>query len=259
MKPIGGIRNRLAQYRTSGFIRFWLCSLFPVLKISNNRKYQVGFANPMVKVIYSRTAVVTNQISVPPIKPDRDFTSDQVFQSVSVARLYPEKNIPLLLHGIANAVNAGVQINHVHAGTGALHDELVELRDQLGIQDHFRFLGEVDNIPSLLCSRNLFIHSSRYEGFPNVIMEAMCYALPIITTRCGDAEELVHNGVNGYFISMVDPMNLTSKLVHVQSNWDILSSFSENSYNMAKEKFGLEKLATHTMEAYAILLPQNHS
>jgi glycosyltransferase involved in cell wall biosynthesis len=74
----------------------------------------------------------------------------------------------------------------VNADNAALKSALHELR----LQDHVRLLGERSDMPALLRSFDLFCLSSKFEGFPNVLGEAMSMALPCVSTDAGGAREL---------------------------------------------------------------------
>ncbi len=88
-------------------------------------------------------------------------------------------------------------------GWGPLDSELRSKAEALGISNSVRFLGQVSGIEHLPAI-DILAHTSRYEGFGYVFLEALSAGIPIVTTRVGGAEELIEPGVTGY---ICDPWN----------------------------------------------------
>ena len=73
-------------------------------------------------------------------------------------------------------------------------------------------MGHCENVPALLKSAQVFLLGSAYEGFPNVILEAMAAGLPVVTTPAGEASQVVAHGQSGYVTSADDPAALSTYL-----------------------------------------------
>ncbi len=84
-------------------------------------------------------------------------------------------------------------------------------------------------------------------------MEALANGRPVLTTQCGDAEDLVQNGVNGYCVPVGDIGAYTEQLKLLLQNPEGLRKMGAESYRIAMEKFNLAKLAYDTRQAYFIL------
>jgi glycosyltransferase involved in cell wall biosynthesis len=70
-------------------------------------------------------------------------------------------------------------------GDGPLKNELAELIKILGLSSHINLLGIRTDIKELLYSHDLFVFSSRWEGLPIVLIEALASGIPIISTDVG--------------------------------------------------------------------------
>ena len=69
-----------------------------------------------------------------------------------------------------------------------------------------RFLGYLPNPENYMQAANVFVLSSRYEGFPNVVLEAMSYGTTVVAFDCpGGTSEIIENGRNGW---LVEPGNV---------------------------------------------------
>jgi len=129
------------------------------------------------------TAVIENPIDLQKIKeidPLPDFFDDTCFNMVSVGRFQPVKNQQLLIKALAVVPKAQLYL----LGKGALEKDLRKLAEDENIYDRVHFLGFDPNPYKYLKSADLFVFGSNHEGFPNVLLEAMCCGLPILTTNC---------------------------------------------------------------------------
>ncbi|MCO5191533.1 MAG: glycosyltransferase [Anaerolineae bacterium] len=102
---------------------------------------------------------------------------------VAVGRLAEQKNYPLLLHAFAH-VRRQTNVTLAIIGQGPLEDELHALTAQLDIADAVTFLGWQANPFKFMRASTLFVLSSGFEGFGNVIVEAIACGCPVIATDC---------------------------------------------------------------------------
>jgi glycosyltransferase involved in cell wall biosynthesis len=73
-------------------------------------------------------------------------------------------------------------------------------------------------VRSVLASCDLLVHPSHSEGFGAVLLEAMAAEKPVVATRCGGPEEIVHDGRTGYLVPVGDPPALAAAIRAVLSN-----------------------------------------
>ncbi|HIQ50620.1 MAG TPA: glycosyltransferase, partial [Nautiliaceae bacterium] len=112
------------------------------------------------------------------------------FTFITIGRLESQKNHKLLINAIKN-INANLWI----IGDGHLKKELEDMIKNLKLQDKVKLLGRQSNPYKFLAKADAFVFSSNYEGFPNVLLEALACELPIISTDCksGPREILAPN------------------------------------------------------------------
>ena len=83
-------------------------------------------------------------------------------------------------------------------GNGPLEAELRQQATSLGIGGQVEFMGFQQNPYAIMRSSDLFVLSSRWEGLPNVVLEAMATGVAVLATRCPTGpEEIITPGVNG--------------------------------------------------------------
>ena len=84
-------------------------------------------------------------------------------------------------------------------GEGYLKEELQNLINSLGANEYIFLRGVTKNILDKIYGARLFVLTSKYEGMPNALIEAMCVGTPVVSSDCpcGGPRELIDDGVNG--------------------------------------------------------------
>lgn len=139
---------------------------------------------------------------------------------LGVGRLHEQKDFPTLLRAFARA-RAKQEAHLVILGEGKakharLSTELMALATQLGIADDVVLLGFVDNPFAYMARASVFVLSSAWEGFGNVIAEALACGCPVVSTDCpsGPAEILEH-GKYGPLVPVGDDVALADAILSV--------------------------------------------
>jgi len=135
----------------------------------------------------------------------------------AVGGLHPCKRFDRFLETLALARRAEPALMGVIAGAdlGAMAELQARANAlELGPQE-VRFIGECHNVPGLLARSAMLVLTSEYEGFPNVILEAMAARLPVITTPAGDAAVVVQDGATGLVVKPDDTRGIAAVMVQL--------------------------------------------
>jgi Glycosyltransferase len=120
-----------------------------------------------------------------------------------VGRFAPPKNHALLVEAFAQ-VCADAPLYLLLVGGGELENAVREQVAGLGLQERVRFLGVRADVADILRASDVFVLSSRVEGNPMSVMEAMAAGLPVVSTAVGGVPELVREGVTGLLVPSED-------------------------------------------------------
>lgn len=132
---------------------------------------------------------------------------------VAAGRLAPQKDYPTLVRAAALAAReAGFDL--VILGEGPLRDEIAALAAALGIADRVHLLGFVAAPEDYVARCDAFVLTSLFEGFPNVIAEALSLGRTVIATDApGGSAEILGDGAYGYVAPMGDVERIASLIV----------------------------------------------
>jgi len=135
----------------------------------------------------------------------------------AVGSLLECKRLDRFLEALAQARQREPSIYGVIAGRDlGLRLVLERKATELGLlPGHILFAGETPNVAALLKRCRSLALCSDYEGFPNVILEAMAAALPVVTTPVGDAARIVENGATGYVVPAEDTAGIAEAMMRL--------------------------------------------
>jgi len=128
-------------------------------------------------------------------------------------------------------------------GEGTLKSKLEDQTRKLGIQELVRFLGLVQNPANEFQTSDIFILSSRYEGSPNALIEAMSFGLACISTDCPSGPaDLIQDHSNGLLVPVDDSEAMASALINMANSPELRHKCSLNALQIS-QKFELSRVA----------------
>jgi glycosyltransferase involved in cell wall biosynthesis len=119
----------------------------------------------------------------------------------------------------------------------------------LGLEGTVRFIGFRDDAPSLYAAADAFVLSSRSEGLPMVVLEAMTAGLPIVATRVGGVPSTV--GAGGVLCDADDPDALAEAMGRLLEDAGLRARLAETAARRARDQFSLDRMVARYLEVYA--------
>lgn len=211
--------------------------------VNINKDLRTNFNVDMpMKVIYNPINISVNF----KLKHIEDSESS-VLRLINVGSIYDAKNQQMILK--AMALLNSYEFHYTQAGTGVLEDELKTLAKINDLTNATTFLGNVSDVTGQLINNDCFVLSSKTEGFPNVVLEALSVGLPVISTNCktGPLELLNDNQEidipDGYFakakygllVKVNDYKGLAQALQFYKNNPEERKKYCKLGFERAKE------------------------
>ncbi len=176
---------------------------------------------------------------------------DKIFTFITVGRLEKQKNHQLLLKAMSH-IEAKLYI----IGDGVLRGELEKQIEDLGLSEKVFLLGRKTNPYKYISKADCFVFSSNYEGFPNVLLEALACELPIVSTDCRSGpreilapksrvetqlKESIELGEFGILTPINDVENLIKSMRIMMEDIELKQKYKLKSKNRANE-FKIESI-----------------
>ncbi|HEY8053932.1 MAG TPA: glycosyltransferase [Steroidobacteraceae bacterium] len=137
----------------------------------------------------------------------------------AAGRLIHLKGFDLLIRALALLMRCGADFDLVIAGAGVEEAGLRRLASELGVSARLRLIGRVESLESWMAAAFAFVLSSRYEGFPNVLLEALASGTPVIATDCPSGpREILEGGNCGILVPCDDPEAIATAVTTLQAN-----------------------------------------
>jgi glycosyltransferase involved in cell wall biosynthesis len=162
---------------------------------------------------------------------------------IAMGRLTVQKNFSALLN--AFAMIEPIENHHlIILGEGPEYEHLQALAKELGIQDYVDFPGFVENPFAFLAQADLFVLSSRWEGFANVVIEALACGISIVATDCpGGPADILDNQPFARIVPVDNPKEMAAAmqiLLSMKFDSAVISEYARN--------FNIQKVAVSYLE-----------
>ena len=137
---------------------------------------------------------------------------------VSIGTVFPQKGFDRLLRAHKRLIDEGFLHNVWIVGDGYDFPNIEKLFHELKVEDTAKLVGFKENPYPYFTQADYYILSSRYEGYPTVLFEAMVLAKPIIATDVSGVREILNNGELGYIIPNEDEEIYNSMKFFLENN-----------------------------------------
>ncbi len=169
--------------------------------------------------------------------------------AVSVGRLVDVKGFDVLLRAWV-----GVDADLIIVGDGPERKMLEEMIGDLGLVGRVWMVGYRDDVPAILASADMMVISSRREGFPYVMTEALLVKQVIVSTRVPGASEILPRG---YLVKYENHTELHKAIVGHLARLDEAKQDFEPMWDLAKRELTVEHMVMRTEEIYSKTLGEN--
>jgi glycosyltransferase involved in cell wall biosynthesis len=146
------------------------------------------------------------------------FDHPQIPVLIAIGRLAAQKDFPTLLRAISIIKKTRI-VRLLILGDGDDERLLKTIIDEYHLSQYVQLLGFIANPYAYLSRADLFVLSSRWEGFPNTLLEALACGVNVVSTNCPSGpQEMLENGRYGRLVPVGDPETLAAEIVAALDN-----------------------------------------
>jgi glycosyltransferase involved in cell wall biosynthesis len=168
---------------------------------------------------------------------------------LAIGRLIEQKDHATLLEAFARVHRTHPDARLAILGWGPLEAATTERVHRLGLDEAAFVLGRVEP-RDWLARADVFAHTSRWEGFGIVLLEAMLSSLPVVATRVSAIPEIVVDGETGLLASPGDATAIADALARLLDDVDLRQSLGASGLARAQDEFSVQRMVEQTMRVY---------
>jgi len=183
---------------------------------------------------------------------DNQLSHPNIPNLVMVARFEEQKDHRTLI--LALSLLKDLEWNLQLVGDGPLVSNIKSLADESGIYDKIEFLGRRRDVDKILFMADIFVLSTKWEGFPRSILEAMRAQLPVVATNVAGIPEAVVDSETGFLVPVQDHVALSEKIRSLLESPCLREALGQRGKQNFLENFTFERMANDTVALYEDVL-----
>ena len=172
------------------------------------------------------------------------------FTLVYVGRLAAVKNHALLLNSFRAALSSMPNLRLWMVGDGSERNALERLAGELDVTAEVTFWGQQVDVAPFLSAADAFIMSSKSEGLPMSLLQALSLGIPAIVTEVGGMAEVVQLAKAGYTVSVTNPTEMAEAILRLAGSQTDRQQFSINGKAAFDQYFTLKTMVDAYMDLY---------
>jgi glycosyltransferase involved in cell wall biosynthesis len=248
---LAGVPRIVSSIRVCETDRPWRTALDRLTQAASDRITCVAgavrdFTRRASGIPLHKLVVIPNAVDVPPRNGLRDPSAAS--RVLTIAHLRRQKGIDVLVRAIPRVLRSVPAASFTLVGRGDPSPYLIQA-DLLGVRQTIRCVGETDDVGPYLSDCCAFVLPSRWEGCPNVVLEAMAAGLPVVATSAGGTPELVEEGVTGFLVPVEAHEMLAQRIVTLLLDPGMAAAMGQAGRARVVSRFGVQAM----VDAYATL------
>jgi len=233
-------------------LRNWIafCTLFDVVfvcarKIINVLAKTKGFNKAKCRLVYMgvESIRISGEIRKNQRKSLRLYDNDICI--MTIGRLCEQKGFDHAIKAFARFAKkySNVKLVIVGGGDGTVFRQQA---DKAGVADRLILTGFRDDVPALVQAADMYWLTSRSEGVPNTMLEAMAAKIPVVAFDIAGVSEILKDGINGFLVPFEDSEGMVSATLKLIGDHDLRRRIGEAGYQTVTNDFSLKKMTDDT-------------
>lgn len=197
-----------------------------------NELQDIGLSKDRVVVLHN---LIDEELISKKASEDSPFRKDNKIRFVSVGRFAPQKGFDILIKAF-KAVSSRIKESELYiigdytSDGGSVYSNLKSLAEELEINDRVVFTGYTDNPYRYIKNADVYVLSSRYEGLPNVLIEAQFLRTPSAAAKCIPMiSRMIKDGENGFLAESENPESLAFAMINAVNIKEVKEVYKPSS------------------------------
>lgn len=229
-------------------------------KVKYMQKCSANFANGDAYIqiknkLYNEIRNINLGINLEKYVPKKDKNIGNIINFLFVGRIIPIKNLSFMIKAFLKAFEKNQNIILNIVGNGE-KNELEILQNLARNCKNINFFGAKfgDELLKQYQNNDVFLITSKYDNYPNVVFEAMACGLPVIGTRVGGIPLQICDEIDGYLVDLNDIDMLAEKILTLANDKQKMQNMSKNARVKMQKEFSWDKSAKQVESLYKGLL-----
>jgi glycosyltransferase involved in cell wall biosynthesis len=217
-------------------------------------KYKIAPYDKLVFIKYGIPLNVFKKTSTPLSQKRKELgitNNDPVVGMI--ACLKPQKSPLDYIKACIKIYEEMPDVNFLLVGDGALKDKCRELSSAGSLNGRFVFTGWRRDIPDILDVMDIMVLTSKWEGMPISVIEALSKGCPVVATDAGGTSELIRDRVNGYIVNPGEYEKISEHVIKLLKNPQLLKNMKQEAVLSIDDSFKVERMIEETESLYEML------
>lgn len=188
---------------------------------NNSMRYLIEKGIPKEKFF-----IPPNEFDIPDIKIEEE---KKVYDLIYIGNFVDEKDLPLWVNVIKEVKEKMPGIKSVMLGDGVRFNMIKEMVKENNLEGNIDMVGRKKDVYKYINQSKILLMTSKSEGLPMTVVEAMSLGVPSVLPDVGDITDLVEDGKNGILIDSRNPIDYANAIINILENEEILNRLGKES------------------------------
>jgi len=219
------------------------------------RRWSISLGIPADKLVTIPNGVAPElwQVSGGKLKAELQLDDDEEI-ALFVGRLHHQKGPDVFMEAAKRLCPQRQRLHFVFVGDGPLAARLQRQANEANLSRQVHFLNRRDDLPDLMADANLLVLPSRWEGMPNVVLEAMAAGKPVVGSSVGGTPEAVVDGETGLLVPPDDPQALADAVARILDDRELEEAMGRAGRRRVEAEFSIPLMVRRNEELYDAIL-----
>jgi glycosyltransferase involved in cell wall biosynthesis len=228
----------------SEMIKKDICSVYKITKEKNISVIPLGFELDNMASLDKYRGSFRKQFSIP---------EDSLVIGI-VGRITGIKNHQLFVDVANILLQFNNKIHFLIVGDGELREEIEKAVYDLGISENLHFTGWITATAKMYADLDIMLLTSKNEGTPVTVIEAMYYKIPVVSSNVGGLSDLIEDGKTGFLVNSLIAEDYIQVIVKLLESLQVRDKIGFTAHKFITDQFNVNRLITDMTELYTELL-----